>query len=540
MRFFQQISDTAGHKITLDQLGDVKVINWIALVLLLIGFIFRISPIFDIEHHLFWQYMTEDGYLMQTIARNMAIGLGMSTAEGTLPTNGVQPLATLLFAGLHYLAGGDKAVGIVYVTIFSAITILLASWFLRGLIITLFKEWEVPPNLALLVAALWFASPLIVNHSMNGLETGLYYLSIIATIQYYSKLDLSDSTSMKTGQRLILGVLLGITFLSRNDAVFFIAALLSAHVLSSDTKMFKHIAHRLTDAIIAGTISVIVGSPWLIYNKLNFGSIMPISGTAESHSSVFGENFMMMPANLLEASLTYLPIPRALEDTLTVFIISLIIIGLFGLIFWSLFAKSSLKAKRFFITTYIFVICISSYYGLLFGASWFVTRYTSALSPMLLIISFSGIYVLLSSSFNKQTLKAATISASVLLLTVSLISLLITFKNGSNHMHKPIVDWAVENLDKSEWAGATQTGTLGYFHDRTINLDGKTNYDALQALLKEGHNLNYIMDSNIEYIIDWIGMCEWVKSTQAPRFGNTFNVLVKDKPNNLCVMQRTK
>ena len=52
--------------------------------------------------------MSEDGYLMQTVARNMAIGLGMSTAEGTIPTNGVQPLATFAYAGLHALAGGSN------------------------------------------------------------------------------------------------------------------------------------------------------------------------------------------------------------------------------------------------------------------------------------------------------------------------------------------------------------------------------------------------------------------------------------------------
>jgi hypothetical protein len=66
----------------------------------------RLSPLFDPAGRLFWQFMSEDGYLMQTVARNMAIGLGMSTADGTMPTNGVQPLATFLFAALHALAGG--------------------------------------------------------------------------------------------------------------------------------------------------------------------------------------------------------------------------------------------------------------------------------------------------------------------------------------------------------------------------------------------------------------------------------------------------
>ena len=43
------------------------------------------------------QWPTEDGYLMLTIARNMALGNGMSTADGELPTNGTQPLATTIW-----------------------------------------------------------------------------------------------------------------------------------------------------------------------------------------------------------------------------------------------------------------------------------------------------------------------------------------------------------------------------------------------------------------------------------------------------------
>jgi hypothetical protein len=45
---------------------------------------------------------------MLTIARNIAEGHGMSTANGTIPTNGTQPLVTFILAGIFYLAGGDK------------------------------------------------------------------------------------------------------------------------------------------------------------------------------------------------------------------------------------------------------------------------------------------------------------------------------------------------------------------------------------------------------------------------------------------------
>ena len=535
------LRDIFAKKTNLNELADSTAIHWLAIALIIIGFLSRLSPILDIEHHIFWQFMTEDGYLMQTIARNMALGLGMSTAEGTLPTNGVQPLATLAYALLHYIADGSKQLGILYLTVFSALVALVASWLLKGLAITLFKPWKISANIAFLLAALWFASPLIIKHSMNGLETGVYFLAIIASLYYYFSLDLQSNQPMSAAQRVILGGLLGLTFLARNDAVFFIAALLVAHVLSSNTNIFEHLKFRINDAVVAGITSIFIGLPWLIYNQLNFGSIIPMSGKAESHAAVFGENFMMTPANALESALVYFPIPRSLEETLPVFILSVSILILFSVMFWKIFAVKSLNAKRFFVTTYIFTLCISAYYGLVFGAAWFVTRYLSALSPMLWLISFMVVYVLLSNFFSKQQFAKILLFIASALTAISVVSQVSGYQHGTQGPHKQVVDWTLLHINKEIWVGAAQTGTLGFFHDRTINLDGKTNLDALKAIIRDGQVQSYVLDkTNIEYIVDWEGICGWTKEIREPRFGEQFKVLIADPEKNLCVMHRSK
>lgn len=43
--------------------------------------------------------------------------------------------------------------------------------------------------------------------------------------------------------------------------------------------------------------------------------------------------------------------------------------------------------------------------------------------------------------------------------------------------------------------GAPQTGTHGFFHDRTINLDGKANLAAPRAILDKGDVLEYARNS---------------------------------------------
>ena len=45
-----------------------------------------------------------------------------------------------------------------------------------------------------------------------------------------------------------------------------------------------------------------------------------------------------------------------------------------------------------------------------------------------------------------------------------------------------------------------QTGTLGYFHPRVVNLDGKVNRDALAY---QEHMWDYLRAQNIKWFIDW-------------------------------------
>jgi hypothetical protein len=517
--------------------GVVKICLWLIFT---VGLAARLSPLFDIDHRLLWQYISEDGYLMQTIARNMAIGLGMSTADGTIPTNGVQPLNTFIFAALHYIADGSKLYAIAYITIFSTLIAVLSAWLLNSLALSLLKSRPFAKDIALLSSATWFASPLIIGHSMNGLETGAYYFAIIGTLLYYFKATESFSSSLTSQTRVILGVLLGLTFLTRIDAVFFIAALLTAHVLLGESMALEKIKHRLIDATVAGIISIIIASPWLIYNKLNFGSIMPISGPAQSIDASFGSNFAMIPANLIEAAFLYTPIPRDLESAWSIFIAStLVLVGL-AWMFWKLFASHNNAGKRFFVIMSIFSLCISCYYGFFFGASWFVSRYLSSLSPMLWLMSFITIYFLLIAfTKNSMSFKNAGIVLIIPLLAMTTLQSSLGFYRGNGHQHKQVVDWVSANVDAKEWVAAVQTGTLGYFHDRTINLDGKTNPEALRARINEGGVLPYVVrDLRIEYIADWAGVCDWAGSKNAEHFNEHFRVELVDTSSNLCVMRR--
>ena len=105
-------------------------------------------------------------------------------------------------------------------------------------------------------------------------------------------------------------------------------------------------------------------------------------------------------------------------------------------------------------------------------------------------------------------------------------------------MHSQVVKWVQGNVPEIQWVGAVQTGTLGFFHDRTLNLDGKVNPAALRAILENGNVLEYVRNSKIDYIADWYPMADWVKIKSEPRFAKDFEVVVRDEQSNLGVLRR--
>ena len=123
--------------------------------LVFLGLGFRILPLVQ-GRDLLIRQPTEDGYLMLAIARNIALGLGMTTAAGTMPTNGVQPLATGIDTVMFWLARGDKTAGVALVMALSVVIAGLSLLAVYRLGCALFRRpagtagrsprWRPPPG----------------------------------------------------------------------------------------------------------------------------------------------------------------------------------------------------------------------------------------------------------------------------------------------------------------------------------------------------------------------------------------------------------
>jgi hypothetical protein len=170
---------------------------------------------------------------------------------------------------------------------------------------------------------------------------------------------------------------------------------------------------------------------------------------------------------------------------------------------------------------------LATYYGAFFGAAHFLSRYTAPISILAALFTMG----LAMTALPGAGLRLAFLGA-VALLAVGLDAR--EYRARHEHQHFQVVDWVAANVPDDVWVGAIQTGTLGFWHDRTINLDGKTNPDALKA--RDAHGFEqYVIGSPIMYLADWRGIVGWAEWADPP-----FSVIVDDPAKNLGVLKRVR
>src|SRR5262249_526994 len=122
-------------------------------------------------------------------------------------------------------------------------------------------------------ALLYIASPLLLNHAYNGLETG--------TVMFFYALTwrLAQNGVDRTWPGLIAdGVAIGLMALARIDTGCF-AVVVGLTGLRKSLRL--GFGTMLARGFVLGLAALVVSSPWWIYNTVYFGSPMPTSGTAQ-------------------------------------------------------------------------------------------------------------------------------------------------------------------------------------------------------------------------------------------------------------------
>lgn len=518
----------------------MRLLTPVVAFLLLAGTLYRLWPAAAGMPALANHFITEDGYLLATVARNLGIGNGMTVSNGSIATNGVQPLITFLFAVPYWATGGDKVASLVWVHVLHAAIALGGAFAIRAFAARLLQPRDPSPVWPWAVALLWFLGPVALRHSMNGLETGLYTTMIAATLAVLHR-RIEAGTAAGWELDLGLGALCGLTILSRIDGGLFVVAVFA---LWAGTALFREggIGRAFARLLAAGLVTTLIAGPWFARNLLVFGALMPISGDAQKLDAEFGGNLPLLASKLFELAFPMLPVPGRIEALSAVQALLMAVLAVvFTLALWRL-ARHTPRAAQIMAAAYlIHAIALATYYGVVFGAGHFLSRYLAPLSPLLITLSLVAALELGRRLRARPALLPGLYAGGGVALSLALLGLLLgplRIPQG----HEQTITWTETNVPEEVWVGAPQTGTLGYWHDRTINLDGKVNPEALTAR-RENRVLDYVVASDIDYVIDWAGVGDWMnfEAAQGPDgFAETFELVLQDNEHNLSVMRRKK
>jgi hypothetical protein len=290
---------------------------------------------------------------------------------------------------------------------------------------------------------------------------------------------------------------------------------------------------RFLELAAAGTATAAVAAPWLLNNLLEFGHLMPISGQAESLRVELADHLHLVPVKLMEYLLVILPLPSEIEATAAMrAVATLAVLAAAGA---TLVVGRRWEGDRrvLLVVGGLYTLGLATFYGLTFGAGHFMSRYLFPASPFLTLLTVGALWAA-AERLGADVRRRAAVVVPALLVLLALGLNLRLYVQGTEHGHFQVVDWVEAHVPDEVWVGAIQTGTLGFFHDRTINLDGKVNPEALAART-EKRIPRYVVERDIQYLADWHGISEW---TELPALEDTFDLVVDDPERNLAVLRR--
>ena len=228
------------------------------------GVQFALRP--DVRHLLL--RVVDDASYYLTTARNMADGHGM-TFDGIHATNGFHPLWLFVLVPLFMLQAAPETM--------LRLVVLLQVALLGIAFLVLWRTQlrQFSPRVALVTAIVFVW--LVFMQCLNGMESALFALLLVLLYAWGERLSRVPVTWPRA---LVFGLILGLLLLSRLDMIFIPLAMLlglSRYLLKPGTRR-----RALTAIMMAGGAASVVVLPYLLFNVLDFGSPMPISGALKS------------------------------------------------------------------------------------------------------------------------------------------------------------------------------------------------------------------------------------------------------------------
>jgi hypothetical protein len=451
----------------------------------------------------------DDAYLSLTIARNIARGIGPH--YGFDYTNGFQPLYVFLMAPTYLIFPNIPIIPIRIALIFSIVLDTITLFLLLNLI----RKHCVSQATILIMGIAWIFNPYIISTTLNGMETSLsFFFIVLSYYKYYQYLNFE----YRPRDMFFWGLLLGLACLARIDNCFlvFIIVLLLVLQIYKRERGFIHTPKFIMYLLIGLGVTLF---PWLIYSFIYTGDFYPISGKAVRFMSLHWLR-NVSPGQII---LTMLDNAKQLIINAHQFFLIVIIglLGIFPLIQkrGDSFERLKKNIRRYNpILVFSFLIFLS--YTFYIFAPWYFNRYLFPIT-LLLLVYITVLVDIYDSTINGKAARLLFRCSIICLLLVGNITN-IEFRSlyfstdTTSRGYMNLGMWARTHFKNGTIIGSTQTGALGYFADNlsVINLDGVVNKQCYESLVQK-RNIEYIKNSNIEFVIGWPGNIDLIGDQSA-------------------------
>lgn len=420
------------------------------------------------------------------IAENVAHGNVLSF-DGINKTNGFQPLWLCLLVPIYLSYSGSPEIMTRIFLIFQVILVSIASLIIYR-IHTDFFSWKV-----CLISSIGFIMVVFVP-STNGMESALliFILSLLFAYGWRGKIF----TEYNQKRDFLFGIILGFVMLSRLDTVFLgvaISLFCIIKIIIESEKRRENII-RLLFIVIGASLIV---SPYLIFNYVEFGNIMPISG-------------------LLKSSFPKISLSKDIINHFArrylLFAILAFVYFLWKIVSLKKFYNPTNKHRYFEISMIVLSAAVVLHFlHTIIFMKWAVFGWHFIPYALFVTLAISEVIdFFLSLNMKKIFKNVYWVGVIVIIFAGSFI----IYKRNYRPLDKinswqiasyNAAVWIMENTKKSNIFATTDAGIFGYFSQRSvINLDGIVNTMKYQDVLKNKQLNKYLNENKVTYFVQFV------------------------------------
>jgi len=443
----------------------------------------------------FWlSIFPDDAYYYLRIAQNIVAGLG-SSFDGINQTNGYHPLWMMILTALAAVFRSPE--GLVRATLVFQVLATSAGFAFLGLS---FSETGKSRKALWIAGALVFLNPISASIFINGLESAIYFLALSFGFRLW--MNLQKKTPGSSFSWLGAGLFFGMVFLSRLDGGILAVWLLIAILISEGG-----FSARLKKALAFGIGFVLLAAPYLIYNFLEYGHPLPISGRVKayymSHNIYYLLGLTLLFAFAIGAVLLFHFLARK---------------RLSG------FSKTLLSYLEFSLST-VFYYLLTPVYA--FGVWYYL--------PMVLVLILISGWIFSALLGTRHFLAKALAGALVMLGALGIFGGFFYYLNPSMNStfqaQAEVTDWIKKNTPEDALLSAWSSGGVAYFSGRqTVNLDGLVNSaDYFFNYRVKGRREEFMKKVGADYVVVYY---EYDSPTPNDKFGFKIKNVFESKINH--------